>query len=301
MSNTSIRTKHLNGHVSHWWQALSAVPHDKDSAEYERLQRVWFDHTRFRGACLANSTPDEYAVKRQHEFLKPDHETHLTVCLWENFSIFEASEWLPRLFEVAALPPLPTESLACQWSYEWVGYRPSSEPGKEQEQGMCDVVVGYERGDGIRGVLVVEAKNLRKEPGAKELRFDYYLAIDEIAAHAENAALIYLVDESVREKSLALLGALPSNIRLITWQQLAGLQIELAKALAVPPTIRNFVAGAIQFQFAQHDIRPSRLSAPYLEEEMSMIDMDALPKPEKQSMTEHSKPLWRLSEPNQTA
>jgi hypothetical protein len=234
MSNTPIRTKGRNGHVSHWWQALSAVPHDKDSAEYERLQRVWFDHTRFCGASLANSTPDEYAVKRQHEFLKPDHETHLTVSLWENFAIFDAAIWLPRLFELAGLPSLPASGLACQWSYEWVGYRNSSDPGKKREEGMCDVVVGYERGDGIPGVLVVEAKNLTKEPGAKELRFDYYLSIDEIAEHAEHAVLIYLVDESVKEKSMTLLGALPSNIRLITWQQLAGLQIELARALEVP-------------------------------------------------------------------
>jgi hypothetical protein len=154
--------------------------------------------------------------------------------------------------------------------------------------------LGYTGADGLRGALVVEAKNLTKAPGAKELRFDYYLTIDEIASHEENAALIYLVDESVREKSMRLLGDLPSNIRLITWQQLAGLQIELARTLDAPPAIRNFVAGAIQFQFAQHDIRPSHLSAQYLEEEMSMLEMDALPKADKQAMSIHSQPFWSL-------
>lgn len=238
--------------------------------------------------------PGEYELNRQHEFLKPDHETGLTVSLWENFSVFDASVWLPSLFNLAGLPLLPAEGMKCQWSYEWVGYRPSSEPDRQREQGMCDVVVGYERGDGIQGALVVEAKYLKKELGAKELRFDYYLAIDEIAAYGEHAALVYLVDESVRGRSISALGSLPPNIRLITWQELAGLQIGLVNTLDAPPAIRNFIAGAIQFQFAQHDIRPAQLSQPYLEQELSMLEMDALPKEQKQSMDVHSHPTWMM-------
>jgi hypothetical protein len=52
------------------------------------------------------------------------------------------------------------------------------------------------------------------------------------------------------------------------WQQLAGLQIGLAQNLEAPAAIRNFVAGAIQFQFAQHNIRPEELSSSYLGDEM---------------------------------
>ncbi len=143
-------------------------------------------------------------------------------------------------------------------------------------------------------MLVVEAKRLRAQLSKKELNFDYYLTIEEIAGFGKNATLVFLLDESVREKSLAMLGERAPNIGLITWQQLAGLQIELAQNLEAPAAIRNFVAGAIQFQFAQHDIRPEKLSNSYLEEEMSMAEIDALPKGEKQSMADHRATLWKL-------
>jgi hypothetical protein len=280
--------------VTHWWQALMAVPYEKESSAYQRLARVWFDHTRFRGASQAKSAPKEYEAIRHHEFHKPDHETHLTVSFWENFTLFPAEVWLPRLYEMARLPFSVSQNLKCQWSYEWVGYRPKPVDGTEREEGMCDVVVSHEGSTGESGVLVVEAKNLTTEPGAKDLRLDYYLAIQEIAEFGARAALLYLVDEAVREKSARLLGELPSNVGLVTWQQLAGLQIELAQSLEAPAAIRNYVAGAIQFQFAQHDIRPAMLSASYLEAEMSMLEMDALPPERKQKMSDHSAALWRL-------
>ena len=280
--------------MTHWWQALMALPNEKGSVSYQRLMRVWFDHTRFRGASRANSAPKEYEANRHHEFHKPDHETHLTVSFWENFTLFPDEVWLPRLYELARLPFGASQNLKCQWSYEWVGYRPKSEDSTKREEGMCDVVVSYEGSNGESGILVVEAKNLTKEPGSKELRLDYYLAIQEIAAFGARASLLYLVDETVTEKSIGLLGDLPKNVGLITWQQLAGLQIELAQTLEAPAAIRNFVAGAIQFQFAQHDIRPAILSASYLEEEMSMLEMDALPPEKRQKMSDHSVALWRL-------
>lgn len=294
MDDTPIRTKGTNGHVTHWWQALSAVPCDKGSPAYERLQRVWFDHTRFLGASRLKATPKEYAKKRKHEFLHPGHETHLTVSLWENFSIFPASDWLPRLYQLACLPSLPAEGLRCQWAYEWAGYRPATEPGTKRECGMCDVVLEYERSDGMRGALVVEAKNLDAALGEKEMKPNYYLGIEEFADYGQNVALLYLVDESVRAKVEGQLGERALNVGVISWQQLAGLQIQLTENLGAAEPVRNFVAGAIQFQFAQHDIRPARLSASYLDGEMSMTEMDALPKPEQQAMSVHSEFFWRI-------
>src|SRR5690348_5709485 len=83
-----------NGYVSHWWGALPAVPASKDSPEYRRLRRVWFDHTRFRGP-KAPKDRHKSISQRYHEFVRPVEETNLTVTLWENFSIFGCDKWLP--------------------------------------------------------------------------------------------------------------------------------------------------------------------------------------------------------------
>lgn len=271
-----------------------AVPHEKNSAAYRRLRRVWFDHTRFSGSPLEKSNRKDYEIKRHHEFQKPHHETNLTVGFWENFLIFPAEKWLPILYRKAGISFEADTRLKCRWSYEWEGYRPSAGGGHGSEQGMCDVVVEYRNEDGDGGILVVESKSLNKCIGEKELNFDYYLSIRDFEPYGKNTALIYLVDESVRSKSLELLGNLPANVGLITWQQLAGIQIELAQTLEVPVDIQNFIAGAIQFQFSQHDIGPEKLSASYLTDEPGFFEMDALPRGAKQKMADHQVPLWRL-------
>ncbi len=294
MNNKPTGTKRKNGHATHWWQTLMAVPQEKESIAYQRLMRVWFDHTRFFLGDRPDRTAEERINMQVHDFYHPEYETHLTLSLWENFSILEAERWVPALYELAGLPPPKSRIKKCNWSYEWVGYRPKGGGVNGRAQGMCDVVVAHEDEDGQRGVLVVEAKRLRAKLTNKELNFDYYLMIDEIAEFGMNASLVFLLDETVREKSLAMLRDRSSNIGLITWQQLAGLQVELVQNLEATIPIRNFVAGAIQFQFAQHDIRPVSLSNSYLEEEMSMTEIDALPKLEKQSMADHRAMLWRL-------
>ena len=154
--------------------------------------------------------------------------------MWENFSIFEAEHWVPAVYDLAGLPRPEHRIKECNWSYEWEGYRPKADGSKGQVQGMCDVVVAHNDDVGQPGVLVVEAKRLRTKLSKKELNFDYYLTLDEIAEFGENATLLFLLDESVREKSEKMLEGCPSNVGLITWQQLAGLQIELAQNLDVP-------------------------------------------------------------------
>lgn len=271
-----------------------AVPREKEGAAYQRLARVWFDHTRFLVGNKTDGSPHARLHDQVHDFYHPEYETHLTLSLWENFSVFDAEHWVPAVYELAGLPRAECRIVKCNWSYEWVGYRPKADGSKKQAQGMCDVVVAHEDETEQRGVLVVEAKRLRAKLSEKELNFDYYLTIEEIAEFGEKACLIFLVDEAVKGNSMAQVGSLPPNVGLITWQQLAGLQIELAQTLEASAAIRNFVAGAIQFQFAQHDIRPAILSASYLEEEMSMQEMDALPPTKRQKMSDHSVALWRL-------
>ncbi len=274
--------------ATHWWHTLCAVPPDKNSVSYERLKRVWFDHTRFLDAKQT-----ERGVRRQHrthEFTKFTHETHLTASLWQNFSIFHERDWLPAVLKTAGLPP--PKVMRWQWSYEWA--KDWKDEHRKWQHRMCDVVIEFETGDGSRHILVVEAKALGKRLGEKELNAAYYLDIAEIAAFGLNRNLIFLIDQAVRDSVLKQLRRVPSP-GIITWQQLGGLQISLAKQMKIEANLRNFIASALQFQFLQHGILPTTLSSDYLEKEPSMEAIDLLVKPHSQSMTDHSVPAWRIN------
>ena len=266
-----------------------ALPIEQEGVAYERLKRVWFDHTRFLDP--KESAPGFRRQNRSHEFAKFTHETHLTASLWENFTVFDASTWLPALFSEAGL--CSVEVLRCAWSYEWEQIW-KDDKGKRQDR-ICDVVVEFETRDAARHVLVVEAKALGKPLGEKDLKDGYYLDIPEIAAFGPNRHLLFLIDASMFEATRKQLSQASPNTRVVTWQQLGGLQIELAKkALVADERMRNFVAAAIQYQFLQHGIVPTRLFADYLLKEPRMEEIDVLPKGDKQSMAVHTKPLWRL-------
>jgi hypothetical protein len=290
------RTLNAAGHAKHWWGALAAIPQERSSAAYARLSRVWFDHTRFHGNDTLEALPEASGSRkprpRYHEFVRPHDETNLTVTLWENFSIFSERDWLPLVYAAAGFTGAAAEVRRCAWSYEWQA-KVNREKGREP---MCDIVVEHEDIHGHRGILVVEAKALGAVLGAKDLDLAYYMEIPEIAASGERASLLFLIDEACRSKVLAQIGALPPRTGVLTWQQLGAIQIQLALRLNVEGPIRQFVAGAIQYQFAQHNIRPARLAADYLSTELSMEEIDALPTPERQLMSLHYHPAWKLPE-----
>lgn len=280
-----------NGYPSYWWGALAAVPPRRDSLAYQRLRRVWLDRSRLCGTRLEDRKA-EVGFKyqnRHHEFVKPTHETNLTATLWENFTLFPCQTWLPRLYAAAGLAEPAKRVNRCAWSYEWIGKVPGS-----NRSPMCDIVVEHEGGDGERGMLVVEAKALGKCLGEKDTNPAYYLEIAEVAAVGEKAAFLYLVDEACRERVLAQVETLPSGTGLLTWQQLGGLQIGLAAEMAADEPVRAFIAGAIQCQFVQHNIIPTRLAAEYLAAEPSMEQVDLGTALERLPGEDHCRPFWRL-------
>ncbi len=206
--------------------------------------------------------------------------------------LFEPSKWIPRLLSTAGFGAVPSVRRA-QWSYEWA--REWTSPEGEKRGCMCDVVVEFEDEEEEANVLVVEAKALDTGIGKKEANWHYYLGAPEIAAFGPRRHLLYLVDDTVRPEVLAQLGELPAYVRLITWQQLAGLQISLAIEAAAANPVFHYVAGAIQFQFVQHDIYPTQLSAEYLGAEPSIAEVDLGAAP-KQSMADHYREFWRLAD-----
>lgn len=286
--DTKTHTKDRNGEIRYWWQAFTTLPDSQSDPAYARLQRVWWDHTRVNREPA--STLDVPRLL-QHKFAKHDGEVQLVVTLWENFILFNASDWLPPLLRFGNISA-PLDVVHANWSYEWERLR-CPEAGRNYTC-MADVVVEFEDSARARHVIVVEAKALNTSIGEKETNWDYYLGAPEIAAFGERRYLLFLIDETVREKVTAVLNAKPANVGIITWQQIAGLQIALARERKVrDDKLKSFAASALQYQFVQHNIRPTELSAHYLESEPSMHDV-ANRLGQLQSMSDHGKPLWRL-------
>jgi hypothetical protein len=90
----------------------------------------------------------------------------------------------------------------------------------------------------------------------------------------ENRAILYCVDDRAADRVKGA-SCRPHPSGVITWNELGGLQIQLARGLDLPDPYRGFIAGAIQYQYCEHGIRPTVLASDYLEDEHSMADVDA--------------------------
>jgi len=243
---------------THWWMALPAIPSKAEDEAYRRLRKIWGDKTRFR----------HKGKKRKHEFVTPEWETNLMTTLWENFTLFEPRQWLSELSVVAGVYVNHDETRACNWSY---GFR------EHATRKIADIVIGFDGAGAQLGCYVIEAKRPGGKLTEKDLDPVYYLGIEHIAANAGVKKLIYCVDPKDKQRLTALFGAERDKYKdcgVVTWEEVAGIQIKLAQNLDAPPKIRSFIAGSIQYQFCQHGIIPSLLSEPYLNHEPSVAQVD---------------------------
>jgi len=242
---------------SHWWMSLPAIPSRLEDRDYRRLRKIWGDKTRFRGRDK----------DRKHEFVTASYETHLMTTLWENFSLFEARSWLQQLANVSGIAIDHSASKNCDWSY---GFRENS------TRKIADIVIGFDGVGDKKGCYVIEAKRPGGKLGPKDLDPGYYLNIEKIRAETELRRLIYCVDLKEKERVRSLFSAYPEiygECGVITWEEVGGIQIALSQKLEVPEKIRTFIAGAIQYQYCQHDLIPAQLAADYLSEEPSIDDV----------------------------
>jgi hypothetical protein len=242
---------------THWWMALPAIPTELDDAAYRRLRKIWADKTRFRGKGMA----------RKHEFVTPEWEMHLIATLWENFRLFEPHLWLSKLARAAGVSTQHGRDTSCNWSY---GFRERS------TRKIADIVIGFRDSDSAKGCYVIEAKRPHGRLTSKDLDPMYYLSIESIA-EIPDARLIYCVDEPSKQRLVSLFSQMPdtfSRCGAVSWEEIGGIQVELAQSLPVSPDVSAFIAGAIQYQFHQHGITPSVRARPYLEHEASIEDVD---------------------------
>jgi hypothetical protein len=229
-----------------WWEMLPAVPRSRDSQAYRRLRRCWFDHT------VTN-----------HPFLSVHCEDHLTPTLFENFVLFEPQDWLEPLLCAAGITP-PMDRLSnCNWAYQ-------AQDRKTNK--MADVGI-HARGPAGDCAILVEAKVKGGPLKKADVNPDSYLQLAEFADFAHRY-LIYLVDEQDVEKTRRVVIDENGRSGTLTWQRLGGLQIELALQLTCEGRFRDFIAGAIQYQYLNHGIRPTKLVADYLAAEPSRADIN---------------------------
>ena len=230
---------------AYWWEMLPAIPRDRDSHAYRRLRRSWFDHT-----CAG------------HPFLSNHCENHLTATLFENFILFESDDWIRLLLDSSQIQHKPTKILECNWGYEVQDYKTSK---------MADVGIHVRTAIDDWAILV-EAKARGGVLKKSDANPDSYLELAEFA-DIKNRFLIYLVDEQDAAKTLGLILDDKKRSGLLTWQALGGIQIELALKLNCESKIRDFVAGAIQYQYLNHGIKPTKLVADYLISEPTRADI----------------------------
>ena len=241
-----------------------AIPSSRESLAYERLKRVWFDHT-WTG----------------HPFMDFKHENHLTATLFENFSIFSPTLWLPQLLAAAGLPHPQLAPNECCWGYEVLD--PSSNK-------LADAALHARFGEEDM-VIVIESKRKGGRLKPSDGSPSSYLDLEEFK-WCPNRKLIYMVDESDLPSVLKLVDETDGRSGITTWQELGALQIRLTESLPISETLRSFVAGAIQFQFLQHGINPSTVSRPYLTTEPSK---DIITKDNPDKMKSYAT-AWRLPE-----
>lgn len=243
---------------THWWMVLPAIPSEADSDAYRRLRKIWADKTRFRGK----------GIKRAHEFVTREWETHLMTTLWENFALFEPKEWLRELSDVAGIRHGHEETQTCNWSY---GFR------ERATKRIADIVIGFDGLGDKLGCYVIEAKRPGGKLTEKDLDPSYYLQFEHIATNAAYRKLIYCVDPKEKRTLLELFRAEPEKYQdcgVVTWEEVAGIQIQLAKLMDATPQVRSFIAGSIQYQYCQHGLVPSKLSEDYLALEPSVAGVD---------------------------
>ncbi len=247
-----------------WWEMLPAIPRERQSAAYERLRRVWFDHT-----------------WKDHPFMRVEYEIHLTATLFENFTLFDPRHWVHRLLEVAGIRAAETEPITnCAWGYEVL-----AGPSK-----LADIAIHARDAHGDF-VIVVESKAPRGAMKKTDGDPANYLDLDEFR-WAKRRWLIYLIDEADVAKTRILIDDPLQRSGICTWQALAGLQIELTRGLPCAPEISGFVAGAIQYQYLQHRIVPTLLAADYLTSEPSCSQIG----PNAAEKMTNWMTKWRISE-----
>lgn len=214
-----------------WWACLPAIPSSREtpdwwangsdgrSSPYRRLKRVWNDATWFK-------SPKE-DPHRPHEFSNPSSGTHMMVQLWENWTLFHPSEWVPVFLSELHMEAGEHPWDAC-WSYEFEDSSNSK---------LVDITLHIRDGAGRETLFVIEAKwnkdRLKKSPkvGQPDANPDGYLGLAGYEVVSDRR-MVYLIHERAvahtRDQVVHHAGESSCRWAIWTWESLISLQCKLA-------------------------------------------------------------------------
>jgi hypothetical protein len=233
----------------YWWQFLLAIPPNKNEISFKRIEHLIRDKTRY----AKNKTG------RLHEFYNTNHETNLTASIWENFSLFDDYKWINQLTQLTE-NPIIEKIINCNWSYEYA----------TTANNLCDVVINFQTKN-LNGIIVIESKNLGKVLSDKDTNLSYYLSLKEFD-NFDCKYLIYCIDENKKTEIKSMIKSTGENYGIISWQELAKLQIEMVDSLEINDKLRTYIKASIYNQFIDKGIQPYTDIVPYLKDEPNMDD-----------------------------
>lgn len=234
----------IENNKEYWYQLLNCLPISSHSIEYKRLKRVWSDQTRFRGT---KGTPN-----RIHQMFKLNSEQNLQISIWENFSLFNKSNFALELIKISKLNLVIQDVTNISWSYEWE--KPIYNNGYRIGIKLIDIVLKISTIK-TEYLIVVECKNLTSVLSEKDLKPSYYLEeIEEFNRFDKNKGILYCIGERAKKTVVEQLKLSNNKAGIITWESLAMLQLSLVKDLDVSKTIKEFISYSLFKQFQNKGI-----------------------------------------------
>ncbi len=192
---TALRKYH-----EYWWTCFPAVPARREDFRYQRIMRLYADHT-------LNGLNGQTG----RSVYKEGGEDHLVLSFFENFVVDQRHEWIGRIAQRLGL--LQGKILAANWSYAF-----EERLSGEARPRIADLVLHWRDNSG-NAVVVIEAKRPGGMPrsGLNEKddpRSDYYMKYSAMREIPRKQQML-LISAKDKEK---LSGELRSDARVLTWE-----------------------------------------------------------------------------------
>ena len=186
------------------------------------------------------------------------------VCLFENWAALTGCEWVPGFLSSCGINGVQSVT-AIGWSYEYTQDRPKKTPRKL----TADIVFYWqdEQGDAI---LVLETKKPGNRTWSDKDMPSKGIYTDVPGYEGINrrfACLVISEKDKVCEQSRLL------DEPVLTWEQLASLQMKSFTQQDLPEPTKSFMVGALIHQYASYNIAPSELPYDWLKEQPDALQI----------------------------
>lgn len=225
-----------------WWQTIPALPTAPSSQAYFALRRVWGDHT----------------IAGARSFYRLGSEDNLTPALFQIWAIFDCHSWLPDLVSHCGGKVLGAVTHV-QWAYaceEVLDHRLRPDHGRDFV--TPDIMLRWEDEAG-EGILVFEVKKPGTAVEAKDYRkIATYCDLPSTRSIGRRLGCFLLGESAARRTN----HVSNSEFPILTWEQLADMQLRWTEKLDVPDGIRQRARAWLVRHFDFYGVRVEALAAP---------------------------------------